>query len=243
MDKPHPVDTLDRRLRRIFTRGSFETGGRLFGGFWQPIKSAERLYGLRIDGRPVAYLDFGQMTARIAYGMVGAPLPSGDLYNVAGLEPFRDGVKKLMNALFFADRPLQRKPQGTAKLLPKKPLADLRDMIRRAHVPIVRLFECGAGHRLQFMESEILVAVLLALGHRSIAALPVHDALLVRHDQASVAAEWMARTFRSKIGVDATVSISVSPLVRVARERLADQDEAPERIDQILDTQKSDGNP
>ena len=29
------VDLGERRLRRYFTRGSFESGGRLFGGFWQ----------------------------------------------------------------------------------------------------------------------------------------------------------------------------------------------------------------
>jgi hypothetical protein len=34
------VDVSERRLRRVFTRGSFESGGRLFGGFWQPLRKA-----------------------------------------------------------------------------------------------------------------------------------------------------------------------------------------------------------
>ena len=32
------VDLSERRLRRYFTRGSFESGGRLFGGFWEELK-------------------------------------------------------------------------------------------------------------------------------------------------------------------------------------------------------------
>ena len=56
-----PVDVYARHLYRRFTQGSFDSGGRLFGGFWQslPDKSKRypysvRLKGLRIDGEAVA---------------------------------------------------------------------------------------------------------------------------------------------------------------------------------------------
>lgn len=208
-DDDRAIDTSDRRLRRIFTRGSFESGGRLFGGFWQRLKSSERLAGLTIDDAPAAYLDYGQMTARIAYGEAGADLPPGDLYVVAGLEPFREGVKKLISALLFADTRLQRKPQGTARLLPRHySMAELTERVRQAHGPIANFFERGMGHHLQFRESEVLVAALLALRDAGIPALPVHDAVLVRYDQANTAAETMVRVFREKIGVDAEVRIT-----------------------------------
>ena len=32
------VDLSERRLKRFSTKGSFESGGRLFGGFWQRFK-------------------------------------------------------------------------------------------------------------------------------------------------------------------------------------------------------------
>lgn len=42
------VDVNRRQLRRIFTRESFHSGGRLFGGFWQPMGKTERLQHIKI---------------------------------------------------------------------------------------------------------------------------------------------------------------------------------------------------
>ena len=39
----HQVDPAQRRLRRIFNNSDFAQGGRLYGGFWQPMSSDERL--------------------------------------------------------------------------------------------------------------------------------------------------------------------------------------------------------
>ena len=40
---PHTAfDIRDRRLRRIFTQARFNSGGRLFGGFWQQLRKHER---------------------------------------------------------------------------------------------------------------------------------------------------------------------------------------------------------
>ena len=38
----HAIDIRDRRLRRVFTQGRFDSGGRLFGGFWQNLRKQER---------------------------------------------------------------------------------------------------------------------------------------------------------------------------------------------------------
>ena len=77
-----PVDTYARRLYRRFTQGRFDSGGRLFGGFWQSLPNepkrypySVRLKGLRIDGEPVAGLDYSQLNPILCYSVVEAEPP------------------------------------------------------------------------------------------------------------------------------------------------------------------------
>ena len=84
------VDDTDRLLRRYFSRGSFQSGGRLFGGFWQHLPKWQRHKSLLIDGEEVATLDFGQMAPRILYGMAGLSAPDQDAYLLPGLEVHRN---------------------------------------------------------------------------------------------------------------------------------------------------------
>jgi hypothetical protein len=105
-----PVDESARLLRRYFNNGSFGEGGRLFGGFWLDIKKDERLDAITIDGDGVAVLDFSQIGPRIAYSLLGLRAPEGDAYHVpmSAHVPHiprwpREGVKKILNALLFAN--------------------------------------------------------------------------------------------------------------------------------------------
>src|SRR5439155_2023960 len=59
-DDGTPVDVCDRLLRRYFNNGCFKDGGRLFGGFWQPMKKEARHATIRIDGERVITLDYDQ---------------------------------------------------------------------------------------------------------------------------------------------------------------------------------------
>jgi hypothetical protein len=63
------ADTNARQLRRYFSRGSFQSGGRLFGGFWQNLGRQSRLRGLRINGEPVISLDYSQFNPLLAYSI------------------------------------------------------------------------------------------------------------------------------------------------------------------------------
>jgi hypothetical protein len=44
----------------------------------------ERRANIRINGEPIADLDFKNMFARLAYASVGQEPPEGDLYDVSG---------------------------------------------------------------------------------------------------------------------------------------------------------------
>jgi len=203
------VDTSDRFLRRIFSNGSFDTGGRLYEGFWYPLKKEQRLQGLQINDEKVVELDFGQAGLRIAYGIAGKEPPSGDLYSIPGWEPYREGFKKLIAAMLGCDRQLNKKPKGTASLLPPSlSISSLQEIVREKHDQISDLFSVGIGHRIQRIESDILIDILLGLHEKDIVALPVHDALLVPLSAASITERVMAEKFVRHTGVQATVSVT-----------------------------------
>ena len=107
------VNTSDRRLRRYFTvfkhgGQTFDRSGRLFGGWWLHLKK-ERRGNIRIQGEPVAILDFASMFGRLAYAHQGLQAPEGDLYDLTGLlrgydtsiNDHRKGVKAVFNAMTF----------------------------------------------------------------------------------------------------------------------------------------------
>ena len=75
-DGAEPVDVHDRTLRRLFVilEGDplgqrFDLSGRLFGGFWQGLQRQRRA-GIRIDGEPVATLDYSSMFARLRFARI-----------------------------------------------------------------------------------------------------------------------------------------------------------------------------
>ena len=62
-----PVDVDARQMRRHFTLGRFDRGGRLFGGFWETLPKDVRLLGIRIEGETVIGLDYSQVNPLLAY--------------------------------------------------------------------------------------------------------------------------------------------------------------------------------
>ena len=82
------IDPYVRTLRRYFSHlpgqsVEFQSGGRLFGGFWMNL-SKWRRKGIRINGEPPALLDFSNMFANLLYAEIGELPPNGDLYDLTG---------------------------------------------------------------------------------------------------------------------------------------------------------------
>ena len=110
--------------------------------------------------------------------------------------------------MLFSTVPLSRKPKGTDELLPmNRSIAELVDMVERAHAPIADCFFKGLGHDAQFIESEIMVSVLLRLKSEGVVALPVHDALIVAESDEKAAYKAMVSQFKLKTGVSAEVTV------------------------------------
>lgn len=201
------VDISKRYLRRYFSNSSFEQGGRLFGGFWLDLKKQDRFDGLTINGQPIVELDYSQMAPRLLYGLIRATPPMNDCYVIPGLEDYREGVKKVMSSLLFDEGERKKKPRGTGKLLPKRlNIEEIISLIAEAHPQLKKFFGSGVGHGLQFIESEILVTVLLRLKEAGVVALPCHDAILVAQDDEKVAKRVMGMIYEEKTGLKAIVN-------------------------------------
>lgn len=200
-------DLRRRHLRRIFSKRRFDRGGRLYGGFWMEMRKEDRFGGLRIDGRPIVELDYGQAYLRIIYGEAGQEPPMGDLYAIEGLEGAREGVKRVVNALLFDEKPRCRMPRGGRPLFGHNvPYADVEAAILEAHPVLKRGRSRAIGHWAMFVESQIMVDVLLRLGKMGIGALPIHDAVLVADTDAEMCEGVMASSFERIAKTPAVIS-------------------------------------
>lgn len=214
------VDTRERFLRRYFTRGSFLSGGRLFGGWWQPLSKEDRLANVLIGGEAVASLDFHAMGPMLAYASLGVMPPSSDLYDIIPASYTfgppgesqtvtlkRSTVKKLFNACLFAEAPLQQWPRGLQPAGRGVNVAEVITAIKRAHPALTPALFTGGGHTLQLIESSILVDILKRLIVQGITPLPVHDCVVVPESAVDSAHAIMAQAFEQATGLPARISV------------------------------------
>lgn len=201
-----PVDLSRRQLVRIFSNDSFEQGGRLWRGFWMGLSKSDREQYLRIGDEPVVSLDFAHMGVTLAYSLVGAQPPKGDLYSIPGTGGSRDGVKKLLNAVLCSGKMPDRFPAGTKVYFPAgRKFHSLLDAISAHHAALVPLFGSARALELQYLESQVMVRTLLALKTEGVVGLPIHDALLVGRSNALIAKGTLERIFREVTGVEGRV--------------------------------------
>lgn len=214
-DEP-TIDTSQRTLKRVFSLPGdvhvhsfkFNTGGRLFGGWWQRVTRAQR-HLIRINGEPVVEVDYSQLFPRLACLKAGVVLPLGDVYAVPDFEPYRTGIKKLVNALIFASKPLVRLPKDISKdeLPTGLKLPELRSAIL-AHQPLLAAgFEKGLGLGLMFTESTILLGVLKRLMAQQVIALPLHDAVIVPMSKIPEATKAMALSALEVVGSELPIKV------------------------------------
>jgi hypothetical protein len=198
------VNTNDRRLRRYFTAfrdggQTFDRSGRLFGGWWLHL-AKERRGNIRLQGEPVAILDYASMFGRLAYAHLKLKAPEGDIYDLTGLlrgydtqgGVHRKGVKKVFNAMMFGGAMGKRLPTGAREELPPSvTVAEVREAIKARNPALIPLFGTQVGYRLMFQESQVLLKVLGILLAKDIVPLPLHDGLMVAKPHAEAALEAM----------------------------------------------------
>jgi hypothetical protein len=215
------ITTQHVAMYRVFNNASWKQGGRLFGGWWQNMRKRDRLSRIFIAGEPVTELDWSTLFLRLAYRNLEVPWPfdGRDAYCDDANKRTRDGYKRMTNALLQAARPLRRWPGRTPAeqeqhrdyFAPGTTASSVYNFIRARHASVAaRAFGCGLGHRLQRVESDMLVDVLLELDGMNVPALPEHDSVLVRASQVNAAREVMERVAHKHTGLLLSVKVESS---------------------------------
>jgi hypothetical protein len=194
-----------RALRRIF-KPDFETGGRLYGGFWQQMPKAIRAR-LLIDGEAVEEPDFVSLHPRLLYAMHGLEL-SGDAYQLPGTLFDRRIIKEgWMRAVNARSRTIAL--ASLRKDFPERTeleLAALLEAIELRHSPIsTSLYRCPS-ERLQYIDSELLLVVLEACRAEGIFGLPIHDSIIVARSHERRTNAIMNETLEDLLGALKTVA-------------------------------------
>jgi hypothetical protein len=152
-------------------------------------------------------LDFKEMGPRILYGLAEAPLPEGDIYRVPGFEDWRDAIKKVFNAMFWVRGRRMTVPEEDKHLFPEdRSIRAIQNAIKANHPAIRHLFFTDVGYETMFVESNIMVDVLLTLKDARVVALPIHDAVLVPDYAADMAERVMRDVFRKHVGLEGAVT-------------------------------------
>ncbi|RWD44071.1 hypothetical protein [Mesorhizobium sp.] len=207
--EPQAAYKLTRRflLRSPLDSEAFNLHGRLYGGFWISMPKVHR-DSLTINEEPIADLDYGSMFPRLAYARVSTVPPEGDLYAIPGLEQHRAGVKAGLSALLSTETEMTRLPPKVKEGLPAGWTASrFRDAVAKKHPALVPLFGKDIAMDLMFTESCILVAVLLRLARMGIAALPMHDGVMVQSRHGEAARQVMLAVAANRSGLDIPVVI------------------------------------
>lgn len=195
-----------RRLHRVFNNGTFDDGGRFYGGWWQNIPRRYRRY-ITINWAPVVELDYSNMQAAMLYAMEGRVL-EGDAYALEGVDSsYRPLIKRTFFKLVNAEGRV-RAPRRDA-LPPGLTWSQLQDAVRQKHSAIARHFNTGIGIRLQRVDSDIAEEVMMKMMEEGILVLPVHDSFLAFPAQKTRLSEFMKQAYRRHMG--ALIEIDADP--------------------------------
>lgn len=190
------VSQQEKFVSRIFNRGSFDLGGRFYGGWWQRI-SQENRGRMFMDDWPVSEIDYSGLHIVLLYAEQGY-----SYWDEFGFDPYviptpdfvtsdhdcRDICKKVLlvginsqddRATFNAFR--QQAADGSyKKRLTNEQLSTILDSLRDLHPIISGSIANDAGIRLMNTDSHITGHI---LGHftsqKNIPILPIHDSYLV----------------------------------------------------------------
>ena len=190
---------------RIFHNGSITSGGRYYGG-WSNIPSAQRLE-FTIDEEPVCEIDLNASLPTLLSCLVSKPMRIGetwtDVYQclveqLPSIENARDKVKQVFVELIGTGNPNKREPtkQPNSILENVEEFILIRDLALDMYPALNDLNKKHFNFidALSFHEANILTNTLIELIGQGVVAYPIHDCVLVKEKQQSIA----VKTFRAE---------------------------------------------
>jgi hypothetical protein len=194
-----------QRLRRVFSRASFDMGGRAYGP-WQSLPARHRAMML-INGEATLEPDFVALHPSIAYALRGVQFV-GDPYETAGFPRNygKAGFNIALNAKSYSSaraaiaRDLNLDMESATKLL---------RAITLKHRAVSDLFFSDAGVRLMRIDSDIALNTVTSCQIKGIPVLPVHDSFITPARHAGQTAEIMEACFASRFRQSGTCRVRI----------------------------------
>lgn len=155
-----PVHSSQLSLTRIFSKGSFELGGRLFAPIQNYSKQTRKYFYL--NGEPTIEIDYSSIHPYMLYHREGLEFDGDDPYAIEGFD--RDAVKVAFNVMLNSKGAGANK--SAAKAICNALSCDedtakaLETAIQALHSPIAHHFNTGIGLTLQRRDSDIALLVI-----------------------------------------------------------------------------------
>ncbi len=155
-----PVHPSQLSLTRIFSKGSFELGGRLFAPIQNYTKQTRKYFYL--NGEPTIEIDYSSIHPYMLYHAKGLEFDGDDPYAIEGFD--RDAVKVAFNVMLNKEAASANK--SVAKAISNALSCDndtaeaLETAIQALHSPIAHHFNSGIGLMLQRRDSDIALLVI-----------------------------------------------------------------------------------
>ena len=200
----------ERTVRRIFNNGSFEEGGRFYGGWWERIPSRYRPH-ITIDGMPTVEMDYSAIQPRLLLAERGVEL-DGDPYDIGIDDRFRPLVKETFNRLLNGKRrPFPYSNPGQGIVFDEADMGmswdELLGAIERRFQPVADLFGSGIGLQLQRTDSDIAQAVMLDANLSKVVMLPIHDSFIVSLRDYGLLHIAMHEAMKKNSGIDVPITV------------------------------------
>ena len=207
-------DTSNNQIHRIFSHGSFDLGGRMYGAYWINLKKAMR-QGMTINSEPCSEVDFSSMHIAQLYALDGYyhsdDYDAYDIPELFAMGVSRDGIKKQTQRMINKQEPAKSFSHCSDATI-RREFKDLDyataiQPILDKHSRIEKHFYSGIGLKLANDEARIMIDVIKQLIKLNIPALPLHDALITQSKHAKKVQELMQERFFEFYGVPITAGI------------------------------------
>lgn len=190
------------RLHRIFNNGTFNHGGRYYGGWWQFEGKHTRKH-ITINGLPTAEADFTGLHAAILFSEFGLTIPDDPYALVPGAQDnavLRRHAKNTFVALLNAKSTRPEEPSNFDCVAHGMTAAEFRQLVITAYPMLPGVFGSGAGWVLQRQDSELAERIMLHFVDQGVPILPIHDSFIVQLDHITELEAVMRTTFQEQFG-------------------------------------------
>ena len=205
-----PENRINTNYYRVFN-GNFKQGGR-FAGHWTFNIHRDDRRQLRLNGEKVSELDYSNMNVHLLYSQINKVWDKGDAYDLSDAieSPIVRELGKfgLLIAMSIEKRTgfaqslkarIRDNGEPESYISGKQGFNSMRvlEAIESKHRPIKRLlFNPTKGLICQYMESRLLINVLGFFIDEKRPVLPLHDGIIVRRSDQTLAKEVMELAYK-----------------------------------------------